>query len=66
MLTDTRPIARQVSYDNIDYERGYAHLINWQLFLRIARLCCNAARLPVLAAVPFDAAIFDRCILTKK
>ena len=28
MLTDTRPIARQVSYDNIDYERGDAHLIN--------------------------------------
>ena len=32
MLTDSRPAASHVSYDNIDYERGDAHLINWQLF----------------------------------
>ena len=32
MLTDVRPVARVVNYDNIDYERGDANLIDWQLF----------------------------------
>lgn len=32
MLTDTKPLARTVSYDNLDYERGDANIVSWQLF----------------------------------
>jgi hypothetical protein len=33
MLTDVRPVASRVTYDNIDYERGDANLITWRLHL---------------------------------
>lgn len=32
MLTDAKPLARTVSYDNLDYERGDENIVSWQLF----------------------------------
>lgn len=31
MLTDTKPQSRFISYDNLNYERGDANIVNWQL-----------------------------------
>lgn len=31
MLTDTQPFARQLSYDDIDYDAGDAAVVTWQL-----------------------------------
>ena len=31
MLTDERPQTKTISYDNLDYDRGDANIVSWQM-----------------------------------